>query len=45
MGRLTVSLASTQRSELIARHRRERSSRYADRIKTILWRDVRNRFG
>lgn len=39
MGRLTVSLASTQRSELIARHRRERSSRYADRIKTILWRD------
>ena len=28
-----------QRLELIAKHRRERSSRYADRIKTILWRD------
>lgn len=39
MTQSSLSLTSEQRSELIARHRRERSSRYADRIKTILWRD------
>jgi transposase len=39
MGQTSFSLTSSQRLELIARHRRERSSRYADRIKTILWRD------
>jgi transposase len=39
MGQERVELTSKQRIELIARHRREKSSRYADRIKTVLWRD------
>lgn len=39
MEQTPFALTPKQRSELIARHRRERSSRYADRIKTILWRD------
>ena len=35
----THFLSPYQRHELIAFHRKERSARYADRIKTILWRD------
>lgn len=32
-------LTPQQRAELIARHKRERNARYADRLKTVLWRD------
>lgn len=35
----THFLSPYQRSELIAFHHKERNARYADRIKTILWRD------
>ncbi len=35
----THFLSPYQRNELIAFHRKERNARYADRIKTILWRD------
>lgn len=36
MGNSGHTLTSHQRGELLARHRRERNARYADRIKTIL---------
>jgi transposase len=32
-------LTSSQRSELISRHRHEGNARFADRLKTVLWRD------
>jgi transposase len=32
-------LTPEQRTALIARHKRERNARYADRLKTVLWRD------
>ncbi|MDR3077498.1 MAG: IS630 family transposase [Planctomycetota bacterium] len=32
-------LEASQRQELVALHRKEHSARYADRLKTILWRD------
>ena len=39
MGKLEPGLTPSQRQELLALHRQERTARFADRLKTILWRD------
>ncbi|MDR2392193.1 MAG: helix-turn-helix domain-containing protein, partial [Planctomycetota bacterium] len=40
MSTLEPRLTSSQRQERIALHKHERTARFADRLKTILWRDA-----